>query len=316
MYPLDYLPFEEPLMELDQKIIELEKSEKSGLLTSNNNLLALTMKRDALLKDLYTDLNPWQIVQVARHSNRVHPNDLIQMMFTDTIELEGDRHHAKAQAIYGGLARLDNQPVMVIAHKKGRTIEENLACNFSCAQPADFRKAHRLMRLAEKFSIPVITFIDTKGAFPGIEAEEKNQSEAIAQNLLTMAELKTPIVSVIVGEGCSGGALAIGVADRNYMLEYSYYAVISPEGCSSILWRDAKEAPKAAEILQLTAKELLLHHLIDAIIPEPLGGAHRNPKQVAQTIQAQLIGSLKELKAMPLETLLQERYQRLRYFDR
>jgi acetyl-CoA carboxylase carboxyl transferase subunit alpha len=316
MNSLTYLPFEEPLFELDQKILDLENSSQAGSLSLHQDLVTLKKNRESLLQKLYKNLDPWQIVQVARHPDRVHPDDLIENIFTEMTELEGDRHSAKAQAIFGGLARLAGQPVMVIAHKKGRTIQENLACNFSCAQPADFRKAHRLMRLAERFSIPVITFIDTKGAFPGIEAEEQNQSEAIAKNLLTMSELKTPIISVIIGEGCSGGALAIGVADRNYMLEYSYYAVISPEGCASILWRDAKQAPKAAEILQLTAKDLLAHRLIDKIILEPLGGAQQDPKMMAQTIQSELIHTLADLKSIPLEKMLQERYQRLRYFDR
>lgn len=315
MSSLNYLPFEEPLLELDQKIEELERLEQSGKGTMQPKIDELKAKRDKLLASLYKKLTPWEMVQVARHPMRPHPNDLIPKIFTHIEDLEGDRHDAKAQAIYGGLARLDGQPVMVIAHKKGRSIEENLACNFSCAQPQGFRKAERLMRLAERFNIPVITLIDTKGAYPGVEAEEKNQSEAIAKNLLTMAELKTPIISVIIGEGCSGGALAIGVADQNYMLAYAYYAVISPEGCASILWRDPKEAPKAAEILQLTAEQLLSHKLIDGIIEEPLGAAHHDPELMAKSLKAQLVKSLAALKAMPIDELTEKRYQRLRHFD-
>ena len=316
MNSLDYLPFEEPLLEFDEKIIELERMEHTSSKSIQTDLLALKKGRLELLQQIYHQLDPWQVVQVARHPNRPHTQELIAMIFTSIDDLEGDRHDAKAQAIFGGLALLDDQPVLIIAHKKGRSIEENLACNFSCAQPQDFRKAQRLMRLAERFSIPVITFVDTKGAFPGIEAEEKNQSEAIASNLLTMSELKTPIISVVIGEGCSGGALGIGIADRNYMLEYSYYAVISPEGCASILWRDAKDAPKAAQLLQLTAKELLAHKLIDGIIPEPLGGAHQNHEMMAQILKSVLVQSIKDLKAISSKKLLEERYQRLRYFDR
>ena len=316
MNSLDYLPFEEPLLEFDEKIIELERMEHTSSKSIQTDLLALKKGRLELLQQIYHQLDPWQVVQVARHPNRPHTQELIAMIFTSIDHLEGDRHDAKAQAIFGGLALLDDQPVLIIAHKKGRSIEENLACNFSCAQPQDFRKAQRLMRLAERFSIPVITFVDTKGAFPGIEAEEKNQSEAIASNLLTMSELKTPIISVVIGEGCSGGALGIGIADRNYMLEYSYYAVISPEGCASILWRDAKDAPKAAQLLQLTAKELLAHKLIDGIIPEPLGGAHQNHEMMAQILKSVLVQSIKDLKAISSKKLLEERYQRLRYFDR
>jgi len=316
MSTLDYLPFEEPLMELDKKIMSLELLGHVGSSEAHAELQELKKQKEALLLDIYKQLDPWQIVQVARHPRRPHPNDLIPLIFNDIDELEGDRHDAKAQAIFGGLARLNNKPVMVIAHKKGRTIQENLACNFSCAQPYDFRKAERLMLLAERFSIPVITFIDTKGAYPGIQAEEKNQSEAIARNLLTMSQLKTPIVSVIIGEGCSGGALAIGIADQNFMLENSYYAVISPEGCASILWRDAKEAPKAAEILQLTAKQLLSHKLIDAIVDEPLGGAHQNPQAMALELKSALIAAINNLQATPIKQLTENRYQRLRYFDK
>lgn len=316
MTSMDYLPFEEPLFELDLRIAELEGLGIAASESQKKALLGLLDEKTDLLKSLYKHLTPWQIVQVARHPKRPHPNDLIPLIFTDINELEGDRHDSKAQAIYGALARLDERPVMVIAHKKGRSIEENKACNFSCAQPQDFRKAKRLMELAERFNIPVITLIDTKGAYPGIEAEEKNQSEAIAKNLLVMSELKVPIISVIIGEGCSGGALAIGVADRNFMMAYAYYAVISPEGCASILWHDAKQAPKAADILKLTATELLGHKLIDGIIDEPLGGGQQDQHAMAQALKQQLNRTLAELLEISSDELVKLRYERLRYFDK
>jgi acetyl-CoA carboxylase carboxyl transferase subunit alpha len=308
---LNYLDFEQPIVELQEKIEELRRVGNDQDINLSEEIDKLNEKRSSMMKSVYANLTPAQIVQMARHPLRPYTQDYIHEIFTEFDELEGDRHFAKAQAIMGGLARLDGKPVMLIGHQKGRNTKENVSCNFSMANPEGFRKALRLMKMAERFHVPVITFIDTKGAYPGIGAEERNQSEAIARNLLEMSKLKTPIICVVVGEGCSGGALAIGVGDRMLMMQYAYYSVISPEGCASILWRSPDYAPDAAQALGLTAERLHELKLIDEIIPEPLGGAHRDAKAVMTTMKQRLISVLSELQSLPLNELLNQRYEKL-----
>ncbi len=312
MNHLNYLDFEKPLAELQEKIDELRRvGNDHHAINLTDEIVKLEEKRDALTSSIFSSLSASQVVQMARHPLRPYTIDYINEIFTEFDELEGDRHYSKAQAIVGGMARLDGKPVMVIGHQKGRTTKENVERNFSMANPEGFRKALRLMKMAERFHMPVITFIDTKGAYPGIGAEERNQSEAIARNLLEMSQLKTPIICVVIGEGCSGGALAIGVGDRVLMLQYAYYSVISPEGCASILWRSADRASDAAEALSLTADRLYDHGLIDEILPEPLGGAHRDPKVMAAVVKQHLLNNLSKLEAMTTDELLEARFQKL-----
>ncbi len=308
---LNYLDFEQPIAELQEKIEELRRVGNDQDINLSEEITKLEEKRDSLTRSIFTNLKASQIVQMARHPQRPYTQDYIEDIFTEFEELEGDRHFAKAQAIVGGMARLDGKPVMIIGHQKGRTTKENVERNFSMANPEGFRKALRLMKMAERFHMPVITFIDTKGAYPGIGAEERNQSEAIARNLLEMSQLKTPIVCVVIGEGCSGGALAIGVGDRILMLQYAYYSVISPEGCASILWRSAEKASEAAEALGLTADRLFENGLVDEVLKEPLGGAHRDRKQMSSLIKSHIISNLNSLEAMSIEQLLENRYQKL-----
>jgi acetyl-CoA carboxylase carboxyl transferase subunit alpha len=308
---LDYLDFEQPIAELQAKIEELRRVGNDQDINLSDEINKLETKRDSLMRSVYASLSASQVVQMARHPLRPFTRDYIDRIFTEFDELEGDRHYAKAQAILGGMARLDGKPVMVIGHQKGRTTKENVERNFSMANPEGFRKALRLMKMAERFQMPVITFIDTKGAYPGIGAEERNQSEAIARNLLEMSKLKTPIICVVIGEGCSGGALAIGVGDRVLMLQYAYYSVISPEGCASILWRSAERASDAAEALGLTAHRLYELGLIDEVIAEPAGGAHRDADMMAMTIKKSITDQLNVLETLSLEDLLEDRYQKL-----
>lgn len=308
---LNYLKFEEPIAELQEKIEELRRVGNDQEINLTEEINKLEEKQKNLIQQVFSQLTPSQIVQMARHPLRPFTLDYVSRIFTDYDELEGDRHFAKAQAIVGGTARLDGEPVLIIGHQKGRTTKENVERNFSMANPEGFRKALRLMKLAERFHLPIITFIDTKGAYPGIGAEERNQSEAIARNLLEMSQLKTPILCVIIGEGCSGGALAIGVGDCVMMLQYAYYAVISPEGCASILWRSAERAADAADALGLTAERLYDLGLIDEILPEPLGGAHRDVDAMAKQMKSRLIHRLKSLQALSIEDLLAKRYQKL-----
>ncbi|OGO94568.1 MAG: acetyl-CoA carboxylase carboxyltransferase subunit alpha [Coxiella sp. RIFCSPHIGHO2_12_FULL_42_15] len=311
---LDYLDFEQPIAELQEKINELRRVGSSQDLNLSEEVARLEEKSAVLTRQIFTNLSAQQIVQLARHPLRPYTLDYIERIFTHFQELHGDRHFASGSAVVGGLAYLNGQSVMVIGHQKGRTTKQKVERNFGMANPEGFRKALRLMKLAERFDIPVITLIDTPGAYPGIGAEERNQSEAIARNLLEMSKLKTPIICVVIGEGCSGGALAIGVGDRTLMLQYSYYSVISPEGCASILWKSADKAREAAEALNLTADRLLALKLIDAIIPEPLGGAHRHVDEMAAKLKEVLTVELKKLTAKPLNDLLEQRYQRwLRY---
>ncbi|RTZ67726.1 MAG: acetyl-CoA carboxylase carboxyl transferase subunit alpha [Aquificaceae bacterium] len=306
----DFLDFEQPVAELEAKIDELRYVSNSEI-NLGEEVAKLEEKAEALTKSIFSKLTSKQIGQLARHPSRPYTFDLIERLCTDFQELHGDRHYGDDQAIVGGIARFDGQPVMLIGHQKGRDTKENIARNFGMPRPEGYRKALRLMKLAEKFHIPIFTFIDTPGAYPGIGAEERGQSEAIARNLFEMSKLRTPIIATVVGEGGSGGALAIAVADKVMMLEYSTYSVISPEGCASILWKDAKKAEVAAEALGITSGRLSDLGLIDRIIPEPLGGAHRDYDAVAETIREALEASLREVRSLSIDKLLEKRYQKL-----
>ncbi len=306
-----FLEFEQPIAELELKIEELSFVQDDTALDISEEIKRLQKKSQTLTKEIYAKLTAWQISQVARHPQRPFTLDYIQNIFSEFEELHGDRTFADDTALIGGFARLGDEPVMVIGHQKGRDTKDKIYRNFGMPRPEGYRKALRLMRLAEKFSLPVISFIDTPGAYPGIEAEERGQSEAIARNLYVMAELKTPILCVVIGEGGSGGALAIGVGDMTLMLQYASYSVISPEGCASILWKSADKAAEAAETLGITAVRLKSLSLIDKIITEPLGGAHRDPEAAILSTKKVLLESLHELQAYPLDTLLHNRFDRL-----
>ena len=311
---LDYLDFEQPIADLQEKIDELRRVGSSAEINITEEISRLEGKINDLTRSIFSNLTPKQVVQVARHPLRPYTQDYIGRVFTDFHELHGDRHQSQAPAIMAGLARLDGQPVMVIGHQKGRGTSEKLARNFGMASPEGFRKALRLMKMAEQFGVPVITLIDTPGAYPGIEAEERNQSEAIARNLMEMSRLRVPILCTIIGEGCSGGALAIGVGDRTLMLQYAYYSVISPEGCATILWKSAERAGDAAEALNLVSDRLHSLGLIDTVVPEPLGGAHRDMDATASCLKEHLSRELRCMQAMPLDELLDKRYHRwMRY---
>lgn len=307
----NYLDFEQPIAELEAKIEELRFVGDDSEINIGDEISKLEEKSRSLTKSIFNKLDSWQTSKVARHPMRPYTLDYMDRIFTDFQELHGDRAFTDDAALVGGLARLDGMPVMVIGHQKGRDTKENILRNFGMPRPEGYRKALRLMKLAERFRIPVITFIDTPGAYPGIGAEERNQSEAIAKNLFEMAQLQTPIVCTVIGEGGSGGALAIGVGDRVMMLEYSTYSVISPEGCASILWKSADKAADAAEAMGITAKKLKDVGLIDHIIREPLGSAHRDVDETARNIKQALIDSLEKFEKMSLEQLLEERYKRL-----
>ncbi len=309
---INYLDFEQPIAELESQIEGLQAAHDSNdALDISKELTALEKKNKKLSEDIYGNLNAWQISQLARHSQRPYTLDYIQAIFTDFEELHGDRAYADDPAIVGGLARLGGQPVMVVGHQKGRDVKERQYRNFGMPRPEGYRKALRLFKMAEKFGIPVITLIDTPGAYPGIGAEERGQSEAIARNLYVMAELETPIIGVIIGEGGSGGALALGVVDQLLMLQYGVYSVISPEGCASILYKSADMASVAAESLAITADRLQALGLVDRIIPEPLGGSHRAPEVVMQTLRVALKEELAKLKPKSIKALLVRRYERL-----
>jgi len=311
----DFLDFEQPIAELEAKIDELRYVNSSDV-NLGDEVERLEKKVDSLTKSIFSKLTSKQIGQLARHPKRPFSFDVIDRVFTDFQQLHGDRAYGDDKAIIGGIARFDGNPIMVIGHQKGRDTKENIKRNFGMPRPEGYRKALRMMKLAEKFHLPVLTFVDTPGAYPGIGAEERGQSEAIARNLFEMAKLRTPIISTIMGEGGSGGALAIAVADRVMMLQYSTYSVISPEGCASILWKDAAKAPEAAEALGITAEKLSKLGLIDRIIPEPLGGAHRDYDAVAVSIREALQSSLRELRALNSDQLLEKRYQRLMGFGK
>lgn len=309
---LNFLEFEQPIAELEAKIQELRMvSKENHSINLNEEIGRLEIKSKQLTKDIFSRLTPWQVTQLARHPLRPHTIDYIGRIFTEFDELFGDRANTKGPSIIGGLARFDGQPVMVIGHEKGRKTQEKIERNFGMPNPECYRKALRLFHMAERFKLPIFTFIDTPGAYPGIGAEEHNQSEAIARNLFVLSQLKTPIICTVIGEGGSGGALAIGVGDRVLMLQYSIYSVISPEGCASILWKSADKAAQAAEAMGVSAEQNLRLGLIDQIIPEPLGGAHRDYDLVANNIKQILSEKLAEIQGLPINKLLELRYQRL-----
>ena len=306
-----FLDFEQPVSELENKIEQLRYVQDDSALDISDEIGRLQKKSQSLTKDIYAKLTPWQISQVSRHPQRPYTLDYIQHLFTDFEELHGDRNYADDPAIVGGLARFNGQSVMVIGHQKGRDTKERQYRNFGMPRPEGYRKAMRLMRLAEKFGIPIMTFIDTPGAYPGVGAEERGQSEAIGKNLYVMAELRVPIICTIIGEGGSGGALAIAVGDAMLMLQYATYSVISPEGCASILWKSAAKAADAAETLGITATRLKTLGLVDKIISEPLGGAHRDYAAMMQTMKKALQDSLKQVQSQPTGEMLQARFSRL-----
>ncbi|MCU0735584.1 MAG: acetyl-CoA carboxylase carboxyl transferase subunit alpha [Methylotetracoccus sp.] len=308
---LKFLDFEQPIAELEAKIEELKRVGFDNEINISEEISRLEEKSRKLTESVFSSLTAWQISRLSRHPLRPYTLDYIEMLFDEFEELHGDRAFAEDAAIVGGLARLDQRPVLVLGHQKGRDTKEKLHRNFGMPRPEGYRKALRLMHLAERFRLPVICLIDTPGAYPGIGAEERGQSEAIARNLFEMSKLRVPIVCAVIGEGGSGGALAIGVGDRLLMLQYSTYAVISPEGCASILWKSAEKAELAAEAMGITSPRLLELGLIDEVIPEPLGGAHRNPKQIAATLKEALLRHLEELERDSIDALLDHRYERL-----
>ena len=308
----NYLDFEQPIADLETKIQELRHASHGPAVNIDAEVHALQDKLRQRTAQIFRDLSSWQVSQLARHPARPYTMDYLRVICDEFQELAGDRAFANDNAIVGGLARIDGRSVMVIGHEKGRDTKAKIRRNFGMPKPEGYRKALRLMKMAERFDLPILTFIDTAGAWPGIDAEERGQSEAIARNLLEMAELRVPIICTVIGEGGSGGALAIGVGDRTLMLEYSTYSVITPEGCASILWKTAEKAKDAAEQLGLTAKRLLGHGLIDKIVREPIGGAHRNPTQMAKRLQAVLLNELDALEQIPADELVERRYRRLR----
>lgn len=305
-----FLDFEQPIEELNQKIEALRMIDSDNEVNLSEEIARLEAKCTELTASVFSNLEPWQVAQVARHPLRPQTTDYIERIFTDFQELHGDRSCSAAPAIIGGMARLNNEPVMVLGHQKGKRTKEKVYRNFGMARPEEYRKALRLMKMAEKFKLPLITFIDTAGAYPGIGAEERNQSEAIARNLYTMSQLRTPIICIVTGEAGSGGALAIGVGDRVIMLQFGIYSVISPEGCASILWKDAAKASEAARAMGITADKILENKLVDMVIPEPLGGAHRNVDDMAKRLKQILIDELDTLKALPVSQLVAMRYQK------
>ena len=311
-----FLDFEQPIADLENKIEELRFMQEDSAVDISEEIGRLEKKSQGLTKDIYGKLSPWQIAQVARHPQRPYTLDYLERIFTDFEELHGDRSFADDHAIVGGLARFNGQSVMVIGHQKGRDTKEKIFRNFGMPRPEGYRKALRLMKLAEKFDIPVMTFVDTPGAYPGIDAEERGQSEAIGRNLFVMAELKVPIIATIIGEGGSGGALAIAVGDTLQMLQYSTYSVISPEGCASILWKSAEKANEAAEIMGITSQRLKSLGLIDKIVNEPCGGAHRDHGAMAQSLKKSLQDSLRALSLLSTDDLLAARYERLMSYGR
>jgi acetyl-CoA carboxylase carboxyl transferase subunit alpha len=311
-----FLDFEQSIADLEAKIEELRFVQDDSAVDISEEIERLEKKSGQLTKDIYAKLSPWQISQVARHPQRPYTLDYLSLIFTDFEELHGDRAFADDHAIVGGLARFNGQPVMVIGHQKGRDTKDKIYRNFGMPRPEGYRKALRLMKLAEKFGIPVMTFVDTPGAYPGIDAEERGQSEAIGRNLYVMAELKVPVIVTIIGEGGSGGALAIAVGDTVQMLQYSTYSVISPEGCASILWKSAEKAPEAAETMGITAQRLKTLGLIDKIVNEPLGGAHRDHAAMAQNLKKALQDALKQLSGQSTAELLATRYERLMSYGR
>lgn len=308
---LNYLPFEQPIAELEQKIEELRLVGNDNQINISEEISRLEEKKVTLTQSLFSNLGAWEVSQLARHPKRPYTLDYIEHAFTDFEEMHGDRHYADDKAIVGGVARLEGRPVMIIGHQKGREVKEKVARNFGMPRPEGYRKALRLMETAERFKLPIVTLIDTPGAYPGIGAEERGQSEAIAYNLAVMSRLKTPIVSTVIGEGGSGGALAIGVCDELMMLQYGTYSVISPEGCASILWKSAERASDAAKAMGITADRLKELGLVDTIIDEPMGGAHNSHEQMAQNLKQNVLEALDRLTSLTIDELLERRYQRL-----
>ncbi|MBN1913110.1 MAG: acetyl-CoA carboxylase carboxyltransferase subunit alpha [Candidatus Omnitrophica bacterium] len=306
------LDFEKPIIELERKIQELRGFTSDKKIDLSSEVRRLEDKLEYLKKDIYGNLTAWQKVQIARHPKRPYTLDYISMIMSDFMELHGDRCFSDDKAMVSGMAKIGGKKILVLGHQKGRDTKENLKRNFGCAHPEGYRKAMRLMQLAGKFNIPIVVFIDTPGAYPGIGAEERGQAQAIAFNLREMSSLEVPIVSIIIGEGGSGGALGVGIADRVCVLENSYYSVISPEGCAAILWKDGSKANQAAEVLKLTAKDLLKMGIIDEIVPEPLGGAHRDPEKMAEVLKTVINKNLKELLDLKKEDLIRSRYKKFR----
>ncbi len=310
--PPEYLEFEKPIADLEKKIEELTLFTSNGNIDLEEEILKLHKKADQLRAEIYSRLTPWQKAQISRHPNRPYTLDYIEAMLTDFTEMHGDRGFADDPAIVGGMARLDGMPVVVIGHQKGRTTKDKIARNFGMPNPEGYRKALRLMKFAEKFGKPLITFIDTPGAYPGIGAEERGQGESIARNLYVMSGLKVPIVTTVIGEGGSGGALALGVADRVLMLEHSTYSVISPEGCAAILWNNGAKASEAAELLKITAQDLFQMKVIDEMVEEPIGGAHRDPRRVAELLKEAIVRNMSEIKTLAPPDLIRMRYEKFR----
>lgn len=310
--PSEYLEFEKPIADLEKKIEELTLFTSNGNIDLEEEILKLQKKSDQLLAEIYSRLSPWQKVQISRHLNRPYTLDYIEAMLTDFTEMHGDRGFADDPAIVCGMAKLDGMPVVIIGHQKGRTLKERVYRNFGQPNPEGYRKALRLMRFAEKFKKPIITFIDTQGAYPGIGAEERGQGESIARNLYVMSLLKVPIVAVVIGEGGSGGALALGVADRVLMLEHATYSVISPEGCAAILWNNGAKASEAAELLKITAQDLFHMKVIDEVVEEPIGGAHRDARRAAELLKEAITRNLSEIKNTSSDELVKLRYEKFR----
>ena len=311
-----FLDFEQPIAELEGKIDELRYVQSESAVDISQEIEQLTKKSQQLTKEIYSNLSPWQITKIARHPERPYTLDYIQEIFTDFQELHGDRHFADDLSIVGGLARFNGNPCMVLGHQKGRDTKERAMRNFGMSRPEGYRKALRLMKTTEKFKLPVFTFVDTPGAYPGIDAEERGQSEAIGRNIFEMAQLEVPIITTIIGEGGSGGALAISVADQVLMLQYSIYSVISPEGCASILWKTSDRAEDAAEALGITAHRLKALSLIDKIVNEPVGGAHRDHKQMAAQLKRGLNDAWRQVSDLKVKELLEKRYERLQSYGR
>ena len=308
---MKFLDFERPIAELEAKIEELRFVGDDSEVNINEEVARLKEKSKSLTKSIFSKLSAWQVARVARHESRPYTQDYLHMIAPDFQELHGDRMYADDPAIIGGVCRIDGKAIMLIGHQKGRDTKERVRRNYGMPKPEGYRKAQRLMRMAEKFSLPIVTFIDTPGAYPGVGAEERGQSGAIAESLHLMCGLKTPIISVVIGEGCSGGALAIGVCDKLLMLQYSIYSVISPEGCASILWKSADKAEDAADAMRITAENLNEFGLVDEVLQEPCGGAHRNPKEMAEVVRNAILQSLDELGQLSTEQLLERRQQRL-----
>ncbi|MBU6194139.1 MAG: acetyl-CoA carboxylase carboxyltransferase subunit alpha [Burkholderiales bacterium] len=311
-----FLEFEQPIAELEGKIEELRYVQNESAVDISDEIERLDKKSQQLTKDIYSNLSPWQVTQIARHPQRPYTLDYVNDIFTDFEELHGDRAFADDLSMVGGMARFNGQACMVVGHQKGRDTKERAARNFGMSRPEGYRKALRLMKLAEKFKLPVFTFVDTPGAYPGIDAEERGQSEAIGRNIFEMAQLEVPIITTIIGEGGSGGALAISVADQVLMLQFSVYSVISPEGCASILWKTAERAPDAAEALGITAHRLKALGLVDKIVSEPVGGAHRDPRAMAVSVKRALSDALRQVVDLKPKELLQRRHERLKSYGR